>query len=76
MRGHREAAVRAHNANAWLAWHVEALARQKKLPSLERLMLRSAEHVVEKRQTPEQMLAIARMLTLAMGGRIVNRTEH
>ena len=29
-----------HNARAWLAWHIAALQRQKKLPPLKNLQMR------------------------------------
>lgn len=31
-------AVREHQRDAWLAWHIAALSRAKRLPSLRRLM--------------------------------------
>lgn len=33
--------MRSHNQTAWLAWHVAALQRTKRIPPLRRLMMRS-----------------------------------
>lgn len=60
----------AHNQAAWLAWHVAALSRQKKLPKLGTLL---AKRKPKRRQTPDEMLAMCKMLTVAMGGEVVDR---
>lgn len=48
-----------NNGHAWLAWHIEALHRQKKLPRLDRLL----DMGTPRRKTPEQMKAILRAWT-------------
>lgn len=50
---------REQNANAWLAWHIEALARAKKLPKLKTLL--SGERTQSRPQTWQEMKAIAMM---------------
>lgn len=66
MAGRREAIIRRHNEMAWLAYHVAALSRTKKLPRLEKLM-----HQTSKReQTPEEMLALVRVMNAAFGGTV------
>lgn len=50
---------------AWLAWHVAALSRTKKLPKLESLFAKTRRR---KDQTPEQMLSMIRTLNAAFGG--------
>jgi hypothetical protein len=48
--------TREHNERAWLAWHVEALHRAKKLPKLDALLAK--EQRAPRRQTWEEQLAI------------------
>lgn len=55
---------REQDDRAWLAWHVEALHRTKKLPKLKD-MLRGKS---SRRKTPEEMIAIAHRWTAALGG--------
>lgn len=60
-----------------LAWHVAALMRTdaRKFPKLEKLLSRSARRGPRPRQTPEQMLAIARLFTVAAGGEIIAKDQ-
>jgi hypothetical protein len=46
---------REHNARAWLAWHIAALQRMKKLPDLKRMTMKNTSR---PRQTWRQQLAI------------------
>jgi hypothetical protein len=62
---------REHKARAWLAWHVAALMRVKKLPRLERIAGRSPT----RPQTPDEMLAIIKMLNAAYGGSVIRKTN-
>lgn len=62
---------REHNDRAWLAWHVAALGRVKKMPKLDRLLRR--ERATGRRQTPDQMLRIVEMINAAMGGAVTGR---
>jgi hypothetical protein len=50
---------RARDENMVLAWHIEALARQKKLPKLSD-MLKAEKKPTGRRQTPEQIEATVR----------------
>jgi hypothetical protein len=56
---------REHNDRAWLAWHIEALARQKKMPRLKELTTRMAAKP-KRRQTVEEQIAIAQAWTAAL----------
>jgi hypothetical protein len=56
---------REHNDRAWLAWHVEALSRQKKLPKLKDLTF-DAPRKPKRRQTVEEQIAIAHRWTAAL----------
>ncbi|MHA6641350.1 hypothetical protein [Mesorhizobium sp. A623] len=56
---------REHNDRAWAVWHIEALARQKKLPKLKTLMY-GAERKQTRRQTVEEQVAIAHAWTAAL----------
>lgn len=60
-------ADREHNKLAWLAWHVAALSRAKKLPKLEALFVKTRRQTV---QSPEQMLTMIRALNAAFGGTV------
>ncbi len=46
---------REHNARAWLAWHIAAMQRMKKLPNFKNLMLKNTS---KPRQTWRQQLVI------------------
>lgn len=51
----------------YLAWHTEAFARTKQLPSLKSLIQKNEHH---KEQTDDEMLAMARILNAAFGGEV------
>lgn len=55
--------TREHDANAWLAWHIEALARTRKLPKLGEMQ--SGKPQKRRRMTPEEMIAVAHQWTNA-----------
>ena len=65
--GYVRAQRRRTNELVYLAWHVAALSRQPKLPELQSLMQAEDDHR-KKDQTPDEMLAMVRMLNAAMGG--------
>lgn len=46
---------RDHDGRAWLAWHVAALSRARKLPRLDALLARTG---ARRRQTWEEQLAM------------------
>jgi hypothetical protein len=53
------------------AWHVAAFSRQNKLPALKDVLIDEDEPAGPnrtKQQTPEQMLAVVKMLNAALGG--------
>lgn len=57
---------REQNERAWLAWHIEALARSgKKFPKLKD-MLHDAPRKSKRRQTVEEQIAIAHRWTAAV----------
>lgn len=49
-----------HDQTAWLAWHIEALARTKKLPPL-RDMLSTSKRGRRERQDPETLAAAIKL---------------
>lgn len=53
---------RQHNEAMTLAWHVAALPRMKTFPALAKLLVPIDGRPRRVRQSPEQMLAIARMM--------------
>lgn len=55
---------REHNDRAWLAWHIASLSRSKKIPKLETLF--SREKIKRRRQSPEELMAIAMQWTDAL----------
>jgi hypothetical protein len=71
MAGRGDALARQHNERAWLAWHIAALPRAKKFPKLEKMMVKAGP-VKRVRQTPEQMLMIAK----AMAGMSFPEIKH
>lgn len=54
-----------HDERAWLAWHVEALSRQKKMPALENFI---SAKMKRRSQTVAEQIAIAQRWTAAVGG--------
>lgn len=55
ITGRIGAVHRGHNERMSLAWHVAALMRTKKLPKLERLLLRATK---KTQQTWQEQLAV------------------
>jgi len=51
---------REHDDRAWLAWHIEALHRSKRLPKLKTLM-HNARPAKKRQQTVDEQIAIAQM---------------
>lgn len=68
LEGRGEALTRRHNENAWLAWHIVRLGHvdPKKFPKLEKLLGRNPKPA--QRQTVEQMLEMAAIITAMHGG--------
>lgn len=52
----------------YAAWHQAAFSRQKRLPNLEKIMTKMGAEV-NKQQTPQEMLRMAEMITVALGGK-------
>lgn len=64
-----KAEIQRINEQRAQAWYVAMLERQPKLPDLKDILL-SNEPAHPPAQTPEQMLASLRMITMVMGGKI------
>jgi hypothetical protein len=64
----------------WQAWHQAAFERSKRLPSLKRVLDdmkgKPKEKIPKISQSPEQMLEMARTITLALGGRVSKEIEE
>jgi len=54
-----------HNARAWIAWTTAALTRAKKMPKLERLMVKDHSR---RRQTAAEQYEIVKAWNAALGG--------
>jgi len=72
---HREADEKRleyeQRARAWLAWHVVALDRTKRLPPLKSLL--GPAKPERKAQTWQEQARIARQLNAAFGGRVIRQ---
>lgn len=68
MRGASDRLEREHRDRAWLAWHVEALHRQKTLPDAEKFILGKAGK--PGRQSPEIVQAMGMALAAAWGAKL------
>jgi hypothetical protein len=67
--GFNERERRHRNDLLSLAWYGEAFARTKNLPKLEDLLTeRKRSDEPKREQTPEEMMAVCRMLNAAFGG--------
>jgi hypothetical protein len=58
--------AREHNERAWIAWNIAALQRCKRLPPLKSLTIRTKQ---PRRQTWQEQLHVARMITAAFSGK-------
>jgi hypothetical protein len=56
MAGRQRRITREHNDRAWLAWHVAALTRAKKLPDLVKLQINQRHR--RPRQSWQEQFAI------------------
>ena len=74
---HREAdelrLAHEHRARTWLAWHVVALDRTKRLPPLKSLL--GPAKPERKGQTWQEQARIARQLNAAFGGSVTQREQ-
>jgi len=72
IQGRDIATRRAQNRSAWLAWHVAALSRTKKLPNLRKLQ------VPDRRQTQtwQEQAAIFEMIARAHNKAIENKAKR
>lgn len=75
---HREADEKRldyeQRARAWLAWHIVALDRSKRLPPLKSLLGPSKQE--KQPQTWQQQLTIVKQLNAAFGGTVTVRDAH
>lgn len=74
MKGHQRRIIREHNERAWMVHTTEALRRSKKMPSLRRLQARLPREQ-RKRQSWQDMKAVAKLLALAFGGQVVSAKQ-
>jgi len=56
-----------------MAYTIAALGRTKKLPPMRKLMIR--EPSLNRRQSPEQMMAIVKQWTLLLGGEVKGKSS-
>lgn len=70
FEGKAEQFVREHDERAWLAWHISALPRSKRLPPLKKLLSKRRS---KKPQSAEHMLLIAKQWTLLLGGEVTSK---
>lgn len=59
---------REHDERTWLAWHIAALQRAKKLPKLETMMSRKSSR--KNRQSVDEQIAVARAWHAAVTKRV------
>jgi hypothetical protein len=57
-----------HNGRAWLAWQIERLSREKRLPRFDTLTIKRRP----REQTWQEQMAICRQLAIYYGGTITN----
>lgn len=74
---HREADEKRidyeQRGRAWLAWHIVALDRSKRLPPLKTLL--GHDKPERKAQTWQEQALIARQLNAAFGGTVTRREQ-
>lgn len=59
----------------YVAWRIATLSRAKKIPPLKTLLPKS-KRGPKPRQTADQMMTIAKMWTVHLGGEIVSKRKH
>jgi len=62
--------MREHNERAWLAYTIANLQRAKKLPPFKKLLIRERDR---PRQSPQQMLEIAKQWAVLLGGKVIGK---
>lgn len=67
LKGAAARIQREQDNRAWLAWHIEALSRTKKLPALEKMM--GSKKRRSRRMTADEMVAMAHLWTAAVARR-------
>lgn len=80
---HGDRMQREHNERMALAWHTGALARWPlksrgvpDFPDLSKLLAKTGTHRrAHRKQTPEEMLAMAKMITVAFGGTVSDKLQ-
>lgn len=75
MKGHQRRIIREHNERAWMVHTTEALRRSKKMPALRRLQAREPR-AQRKRQSWQDMKAVAKLLTQAFGGQVISAKQE
>jgi hypothetical protein len=65
----RQRLANEHNGRAWLAWHITALPKQKRLPRLDTLTIKRQR---TRDQTWQQQMQVCRMIAAAYGRKPVN----
>jgi len=60
--------IRERNKLVFTAWHVAMFERQKRLPALDSVLMKETETHEHKKQTPDEMMAVCKMLNAAFGG--------
>lgn len=60
------------NELLYVAWHTAVFSRMQKIPALKEVLI-DVQNPVERKQvqTPEQMAAACKILTAALGGKII-----
>ena len=74
MRSAEMRAEREHNARAWLAWHVEALRRMKRMPRLANMLVKSKRR--RGPQSVEQQMHVMAAWAAKVDRAIAIREEH
>lgn len=67
--GHIERQKRQINESRYEAWHIARWIISRGTPKLESFLL--SEKTQTKAQTPDQMLAALRMITILSGGKVI-----
>lgn len=72
LQARGEAKKTAQDNLVWAVWHIEALARMKKLPAFDQFAKRRPKN---KGQTPEELLAMVRIMNTAFGGTVIEKKD-
>ncbi len=67
VEGRRRRAEAEHNARAWAVWHIAAIPKMKRMPTLRDLEAKKQQKPKRRAMSADAMLTLARMWSAVAG---------